>query len=97
MVVVGTTLMTASLDGTVRRWSLKEQDLVTPLPKDIAESLSGGSIQSNVAVASPLPPSGSQFDGTDIRAKGQEVKKESMMTEEEEQELAELMGSDDDD
>ncbi|KAF9362164.1 hypothetical protein BGX34_006674 [Mortierella sp. NVP85] len=95
MVVVGTTLLTASLDGTVRRWSLKEQDLVTPVPKDIAESLSGASIQSNVA--SPLPPSGSQSDGTNIGAKGEEVRKESMMTEEEERELAELMGSDDDD
>ncbi|KAG0239116.1 WD40-repeat-containing domain protein [Mortierella sp. GBAus27b] len=100
MTVIGTTLLTASLDGTVRRWSLKEQDIVAPVPQDIVESLSSTSKQPNTTLVpsavAAVTPAGSQPDVTTVGSKN-EGTKESMMTEEEERELAELMGSDDDD
>ncbi|KAF9154090.1 hypothetical protein BG015_001850 [Linnemannia schmuckeri] len=88
MVAVGTTLITGSLDNTVRRWSLKEQDLVPPTPKEEDPSVAalslGGSASESAAVARG-------------EEKAEEGRKPGMMTEEEERELAELMGSDDDD
>ncbi|KAF9908438.1 hypothetical protein EC991_009791 [Linnemannia zychae] len=84
MVAVGTTLITGSLDNTVRRWSLKEQDLLPPAPKEEDPSVAALSL-----------------GATETKVEKVEVKKEErgpgMMTEEEERELAELMGSDDDD
>ncbi|KAI8602705.1 hypothetical protein EDD21DRAFT_442629 [Dissophora ornata] len=95
MVAIGTTLFTASLDGTVRRWSLKEQDLIAPIPKDISESLSSSAQQNSAAE----PASVASQAGTvpSIQMSTDEEPKTSLMTEEEERELAELMGSDDDD
>jgi hypothetical protein len=81
MVAVGTTLITGSLDNTVRRWSLKEQDLVPPAPKEEDPSVAALSLG----------------DASEIANKQEEERKPGMMTEEEERELAELMGSDDDD
>ncbi|KAF9114354.1 hypothetical protein BGX27_011095 [Mortierella sp. AM989] len=90
MIAIGTTLFTASLDATIRRWSLKEQDLIAPVPQDIVESLSKDIAQTSVT-----------GNSTSIISDTQPPKKDdlkpSMMTEEEERELAELMGSDDDD
>ncbi|KAF9180684.1 hypothetical protein BGZ50_006043 [Haplosporangium sp. Z 11] len=93
MVVIGTTLLTASLDGTIRRWSLKEQDLVTLPPKDIVESLSGPSASSASDAMDRTAPSSSPARQSQSGADS----KPNIMTEEEERELAELMGSDDDD
>ncbi|KAF9438886.1 hypothetical protein BGZ76_003572 [Entomortierella beljakovae] len=85
MAVIGTTLFTASLDATIRRWSLKEKDLNPPLPKDIdsiSQSLSRSSV-TNVSTSSSKEPEASKESSTP-----------NVMTEEEERELAELMGSD---
>ncbi|KAG0282328.1 hypothetical protein BGZ97_009031, partial [Linnemannia gamsii] len=76
MVAVGTTLITGSLDNTVRRWSLKEQDLVPPAPKEEDPSVAALSLG----------------DASEIANKQEEERKPGMMTEEEERELAELMG-----
>lgn len=93
MVIIGTTLLTASLDGTIRRWSLKEQDLITSVPKDIVDSLSGPSASSAPDAMDRTTPS----SGPASQGQSGADSKPSMMTEEEERELAELMGSDDDD
>ncbi|KAF8983673.1 hypothetical protein BGZ46_009814 [Entomortierella lignicola] len=90
MVAIGTTLFTASLDATIRRWSLKEQDLVAPVPKDIVESLSNNLVEASVS-------KDSKTTSSNIQKPSKEDPNASLMTEEEERELAELMGSDDDD
>jgi len=87
MVAIGTTLFTGSLDNTVRRWSLKEQDLVTPPPQDVVESLA-----SEPAISTPTNSEGAKASLVDKASVPSE--KPSLMTEEEERELAELMGSD---
>ncbi|GJJ69596.1 hypothetical protein EMPS_01943 [Entomortierella parvispora] len=87
MVAIGTTLFTGSLDNTVRRWSLKEQDLVTPPPQDIVEALADKS-----AVNTPTNSKGPEAPLVNKASAPKE--KPSLMTEEEERELAELMGSD---
>ncbi|KAI1316459.1 hypothetical protein EDD11_009949 [Mortierella claussenii] len=96
IVVIGSTLFTASLDGTVRRWSLKEQDL---LAKDGTEStLADGSESTaqNTSVTGSTATRSAAVPSIQMSAdKGDH--KPSLMTEEEERELAELMGSDDDD
>lgn len=87
MIVIGSTLFSGSLDGTVRRWSLKEKDLVASLPKDVANS-----------AARNQEPAAESASATDqLSHEKHEERKPGMMTEEEERELAELMGSDDDD
>ena len=87
MVAIGTTLFTGSLDNTVRRWSLKEQDLLTPPPKDIVEPLSGSGSSSDATVT--------KVESTENpSSKGAEAPASNLMTEEEERELAELMESD---
>ncbi|KAG0369087.1 hypothetical protein BGX24_002557 [Mortierella sp. AD032] len=90
MVAVGTTLITGSLDNTVRRWSLKEQDLVPPVPKEDDPSVAALSLNASAST-----------DATETKeekkVEAEEEHKPGMMTEEEERELAELMGSDDDD
>ncbi|KAF9374584.1 hypothetical protein CPB97_012014 [Podila verticillata] len=84
MVVIGSTLFSGSLDGTIRRWSLKEKDL-TSLPKDKANS--------HASNQEPATESASYAPAQEKH----EEKKPGMMTEEEERELAELMDGDDDD
>lgn len=89
MVAVGTTLITGSLDNTVRRWSLKEQDLLPPAPKEEDPSVAalslGGASEKGATKAE------------ETVNKKMEERQPGLMTEEEERELAELMGSDDDD
>lgn len=87
MVAIGTTLFTGSLDNTVRRWSLKEQDLVAPPPQDIVESLAD-----KPAVGAPTKPK--DAEASPVNKTSTPSEKPSLMTEEEERELAELMGSD---
>lgn len=87
MIVIGSTLFSGSLDGTIRRWSLKEKDLIASLPKDVANS-----------AASNQDPTVESMSALGQRSQEKhEERKPGMMTEEEERELAELMGSDDDD
>ncbi|KAF9299839.1 hypothetical protein BGZ74_008598 [Mortierella antarctica] len=87
MIVIGSTLFSGSLDGTIRRWSLKEKDLIASLPKDVANS-----------AASNQEPTVESMSALGQRSQEKhEERKPGMMTEEEERELAELMGSDDDD
>lgn len=89
MVAIGTTLFTGSLDNTVRRWSLKEQDLVTAPPKDIVESLAAGKTSGPTTA-----PSTKAENESVVVPDNKKSENPSMMTEEEERELAELMGSD---
>ncbi|KAG0213943.1 hypothetical protein BGX28_003121 [Mortierella sp. GBA30] len=95
MLTIGTTLITGSLDGTIRRWSLKEQDLIPPVPEKIADSLS-----ENVAQVAPIEgvdDSAAHQTDASLKKSCAEESKPGLMTEEEERELAELMGSDGDD
>lgn len=75
MVLVEQMLITVSLDGTVRRWSLKARDLAAARRETEEEARNEGLMKEPVKVA----------DG----ARG-----ETVMTEEEERELAELMEDD---
>lgn len=87
MVVIRSTLFSGSLDGTIRRWSLKEKDLAS-LPKDKANSHASNQEPATVSASNaPVQPAQEMH----------KEKKAGMMTEEEERELAELMDSDDDD
>jgi len=90
MVAVGKTLITGSLDNTVRRWSLKESDLLPPPPKEEEPSVAALPLARSES-ATKVETSGPSQGGPS------EERKPGMMTEEEERELAELMGSDDDD
>ncbi|KAF9099389.1 hypothetical protein BGX29_007161 [Mortierella sp. GBA35] len=94
MVALGTTLITGSLDNTVRRWSLKEQDLLPPAPKEEDPSIAALSLN---ATSSSSSAAGTTSGTPLTKASASEEPKPGMMTEEEERELAELMGSDDDD
>ncbi|KAG0039373.1 hypothetical protein BGZ82_008473 [Podila clonocystis] len=87
MIVIGSTLFSGSLDGTVRRWSLKEKDLASSLPKDVANS----------AASNQKPTAESTSESVQLSHEKHKEGKPGMMTEEEERELSELMGSDDDD
>ncbi|KAF9897183.1 hypothetical protein BX616_006044, partial [Lobosporangium transversale] len=94
MVVIGSTLITVSLDGTIRRWSLREQDLVQTEPTDISNikpSDGSGQQQTIGLTAETKTITASTAAQGSIKEKQQ-----SIMTEEEERELAELMDSDDD-
>ncbi|KAF9935561.1 hypothetical protein BGZ67_003368 [Mortierella alpina] len=91
MVNVGATLITGSHDGTVRRWSLKEKDLTTLALEDKADAPPSNSAQPSLTAESSAPVPGLQSGVPEMDSQP------SMMTEEEERELAELMGSDDDD
>ncbi|CAO3575215.1 unnamed protein product [Mortierella alpina] len=91
MVTVGATLITGSHDGTVRRWSLKEKDLATPVFEDKTDVPSSNSAQQSSKTESSTQAKGVQSEAAETDSKP------SMMTEEEERELAELMGSDDED
>ncbi|KAG0010476.1 hypothetical protein BGZ81_002740 [Podila clonocystis] len=87
MIVIGSTLFSGSLDGTVRRWSLKEKDLAASSPKDVA----------NLAASNQEPAAESASASVQLSHEKHKEGKPGMMTEEEERELSELMGSDDDD
>ena len=91
MVTVGATLITGSHDGTVRRWSLKEKDLATPVLEDKTDVPSSNSAQQSSKTESSTQAKGVQSEAAETDSTP------SMMTEEEERELAELMGSDDED
>lgn len=102
MVVIGSWLLTASLDGTVRRWSLKEQDLIAK------ETGAHDGASTNKEISNHSSGSGSntgqEKSAAILQSKDKVASKEkdaaqqaSVMTEEEERELAELMDSDDDD
>lgn len=65
LVLVGSTVVSVAIDGTVRQWSLRPNDL-----------------QEAINLAKNGPP------------KEEEPKSETILTEEEERELAELMGDD---
>ncbi|KAF9576357.1 hypothetical protein EC968_009331 [Mortierella alpina] len=90
MVTVGSTLITGSHDGTVRRWSLKEKDLMTSVLEVKVDTLPSNSTQPSSTGDSSNTAKGSQSTVPETDAQP------SLMTEEEERELAELMGSDDD-
>ncbi|KAG0312157.1 hypothetical protein BGZ99_009668 [Dissophora globulifera] len=95
MLTIGATLLTGSLDGTVRRWSLKEQDLMPSMQQSDAEALLS---PNQSALTEESIPTEAKADITStISVSSEKVPKASMMTEEEERELAELMDSDDDD
>ncbi|KAF9978917.1 hypothetical protein BGZ73_008422 [Actinomortierella ambigua] len=94
IVVIGTTAYTGSLDGTIRRWSLKEQDLkATEGTNSIKAFSSSSSISSAEATA------GTKLTSTravaDAATGTAQVQTASMLTAEEEAELAELMADDD--
>lgn len=91
MVVIGATLITGSHDGTVRRWSLKEKDLTPSALEHTADSLAGNSAQPSSSAESSGQVKGSLSEASEKDSQP------TLMTEEEERELAELMGSDDDD
>ncbi|KAG0340500.1 hypothetical protein BG004_006386 [Podila humilis] len=97
MVVIGSTLFSGSLDGTLRRWSLKDKDLVTPSPKDIVHALGDMTTQISTTSVNSRPVNPVQQQQQQPLHQQTEERKSSMVTEEEERELAELMGSDDDD
>ncbi|KAG0055798.1 hypothetical protein BGZ83_007378 [Gryganskiella cystojenkinii] len=91
MVAIGTTLFTGSLDNTVRRWSLREQDLIISPPKDIGETPASGSTSAALEGEVEMNEVTNSSKSADAATA---VTSTSMMTEEEERELAELMGSD---
>ena len=91
MVIVGATLITGSHDGTVRRWSLREKDLTSSAGENKADTLPGSGAQPSTTAEGSSPVKGLQAEVPEKDSPP------SMMTEEEERELAELMGSDDDD
>ncbi|KAF9957879.1 hypothetical protein BGZ72_001225 [Mortierella alpina] len=91
MVTVGATLITGSHDGTVRRWSLREKDLMPSALENKADTLPGSGAQPSTTAEGSSPVKGLQAEVPEKDSPP------SMMTEEEERELAELMGSDDDD
>ncbi|KAF9425613.1 hypothetical protein BGZ94_007377 [Podila epigama] len=86
MIVIGSTLFSGSLDNTIRRWSLREKDLLVPVAEKTSQDTE----------AAPAVSSASGDPSIVVSEKSEE-RKPGIMTEEEERELAELMGSDDDD
>ncbi|KAG0302039.1 hypothetical protein BGZ98_007848 [Dissophora globulifera] len=95
MLTIGATLLTGSLDGTVRRWSLKEQDLMPSMQQSDAEALL--SPNQSALTEESIPTEAKAEITSTVSVSSEKVPKASMMTEEEERELAELMDSDDDD
>ncbi|KAG0229562.1 hypothetical protein BGW41_002988 [Actinomortierella wolfii] len=100
IVVVGTTAYTGSLDGTVRRWSIKEQDLkatssttttATTEGSNLAADPSAGTKSNNV----PMARDAAAAAVAATAATAASTQGGSILTAEEEAELAELMSDDD--
>ncbi|KAJ3067085.1 hypothetical protein HK102_007501, partial [Quaeritorhiza haematococci] len=93
MQLVGTTLYTASLDCTIRSWSVKENDL---LEIGKAPAITDEAVAPTTTISTAASTTGKKKKGADDKAAGITAAVQSLeLTEDEERELAELMGDDD--
>ncbi|KAF9163846.1 hypothetical protein DFQ26_002071 [Actinomortierella ambigua] len=105
IVVIGTTAYTGSLDGTMRRWSMKEQDLkashstltnaTEDQPRAFPLSSSTASVHATAGTKLINVPTDVAAAASTTSADAAPIQATSMLTAEEEAELAELMSDDD--